>query len=148
MTQDIDAAVALIKEFEGLELEPYRDPVGLWTIGYGHLIRGDETFTRITEGEAEALLRKDLKEAMDVVNGVVKSPLNWHQKAALYSFVFNLGGKKFKNSTLLKLLNKGEYKLAEGEFKRWIYAGGKELAGLVRRRIAERDMFNGLITKR
>lgn len=130
----------LIKEFEGLSLTSYKDPVGIWTIGYGH-IKTAKPGMVITEKQAEDLLRADLKEAEQAVNKFVQVPLNSNQFSALVSFVFNLGAGNFKSSTLLRELNKGNYIGASVQFERWVYAGGKILNGLIRRRKAESKLF-------
>ncbi|ANR79919.1 muraminidase [Kosakonia sacchari] len=134
--------LALIKSFEGLRLEKYKDAVGKWTIGYGHLILPDEKFPHaITEAEAEALLRTDLLMTERGVHKAVTVDLNQNQFDALVAFTFNLGAGNLQSSTLLKLLNQGEYAQAADQFLRWNKAGGKVLAGLTRRREAERALF-------
>ncbi|WLI75099.1 lysozyme [Kosakonia sp. H02] len=137
-----EAGLALIKSFEGLRLEKYKDAVGKWTIGYGHLILPNESFPRpITEAEAEALLRADLQMTERGVHKLVTVDLNQNQFDALVSFTFNLGAGNLQTSTLLKLLNQGQYAQAADQFPRWNKAGGKVLAGLTRRREAERGLF-------
>ncbi|WP_312691151.1 lysozyme [Kosakonia sp.] len=137
-----DAGVQLIKSFEGLRLEKYKDAVGKWTIGYGHLILPNESFTRpLTQAEADALLRADLGSAERSLHRLVTVDLNQNQFDALVSFTFNLGAGNLQTSTLLRLLNAGEYSQAADQFPRWNKAGGKVLAGLTRRREAERALF-------
>lgn len=132
----------LIKSFEGLRLEKYQDAVGKWTIGYGHLILPNEHFEReLTESEALSLLQQDLVRTEKGVSQYVCIDVNQHQFDALVSFTFNLGIGNFQKSTLLILLNKGEIAQAADQFLRWNKAGGKELAGLTRRRNAERNLF-------
>lgn len=136
------AGINLIKEFEGLKLGKYKDAVGLWTIGYGHLIRPEETFDRrLTEEEAESLLRKDLQEAEKGIKRLVSVPLTQNQFDALVSFVFNVGVGRLENSTLLKRLNVKDYPAAAAELLKWNKAGGKKLAGLTRRRKEEKTLF-------
>ena len=130
----------LIKSFEGLELEAYLCPADIWTIGYGHtgnVKEGDS----ITKAEAEALLDKDLRTFRNGVKRLVKVPLNENQFGALVSFAYNLGLGSLQNSTLLKMLNAGDYTGAADQFLRWNKSGGKVLTGLVRRREAERAVF-------
>lgn len=140
-----DDGLTLIKRFEGLELSAYQDSVGVWTIGYGHTsAAGDPQVTpgqRITEAEAEAILRKDLRYFEDGVRDVVKVPLNSDQFSALVSFAFNLGVGALGGSTLLRKLNAGDYQGAANEFPRWVKAGGQTLLGLVKRRNAEQALF-------
>jgi lysozyme len=130
----------LIKEFEGFRAKAYKCPAGVWTIGYGHT-RGVTPTMTITLVEAEKLLRQDVGWAETVVNEYVSVGLNQSQFDALVSFVFNVGSGHFKSSTLLKKLNKGEYKEVPIELKRWNKANGKVLPGLTRRRKAEGDLF-------
>ena len=130
----------LIKSFEGLELEAYLCPADIWTIGYGHtgnVKEGDS----ITKSEAESLLDKDLQTFRNGVKRLVKVPLNENQFGALVSFAYNLGLGSLQSSTLLKMLNAGDYTGAADQFLRWNKSGGKVLTGLVRRREAERAVF-------
>lgn len=135
-----DSGIKFVKEREGVFLTAYLDPIGIPTIGAGH-IKGVRMGQAITMEQADALLREDLQESERAVNASVTVPLTQNQFDALVSFVFNLGEGNFKNSTLLRLLNQGDYKGAAGQFERWVNAGGKPLAGLVARRKAEAEMF-------
>lgn len=141
MRQTNQAGVDLIKSFEGLRLSPYKDPVGLLTVGYGHLIKNGEHFGTLTEAEAEALLRADLHDAEAAVERLIKVPLTGNQHAALASFAFNLGEGNLAKSTLLRKLNAGDYAGAGFEFLKWNKAKGRVLPGLVRRRRAEMELF-------
>lgn len=134
------AGLDLIKSFEGLKLKAYRDPVGIWTIGYGHT-RNVKAGQVISPSQAVELLKEDLKDAEADVDRLVKVQINPSQRAALVSFVFNLGGTNFAKSTLLRKLNAGDYAGAAEEFGRWVNAGGQRLPGLVRRREAEKKLF-------
>ena len=133
--------LAKIKEFEGLRLEAYLDSAGVPTIGYGHtgddVIMGD----RISEYWANHLLKADLYDvelAVDLL-GVAKTQ---GQFDALVSFAYNLGIGRLKRSTLLKVIREGGSKRAiTKEFKRWVYADGKRLPGLVKRREWEAKRF-------
>jgi len=133
--------IDLIKEFEGLELKAYKDSVGVVTIGYGHT--GSDVYMGqvITESQAETLLKSDLAKFEKGVAELVKVPLNENQHAALISFSFNLGLGNLKSSTLLRKLNSLDYTGAASEFPRWDKAGGKVLAGLTKRRLAEKELF-------
>lgn len=145
--RDVSAkGIELIKHFEGLYLQAYQDSVGVWTIGWGHtgLTHRDGTVHRgrkITEAEAEALLRHDMDVFEGRVMEAVKVPLNDDEFAALVSFDFNTGG--LPKSTLLRKLNSGDRAGAADEFLRWDKAGGKVLRGLTRRRQSERNLFLG-----
>jgi len=132
----------LIMRFEGLRLEPYDDAAGLPTIGYGHLIRPGEAFgEEITEEEAEALLRNDLGVAERAVLRLIHVPLTDRQFDALASFTFNLGSGALQRSTLRQKVNHEEHAEVPPEFKRWVWAGGRKLNGLVRRRAAEAQRY-------
>lgn len=133
--------LALVKRFEGLCLSAYRDAVGVWTIGYGST-RGVQGGMVITEVEAEARLRRDLEEAEQWVELLCEVPLTQGQFDAMVSFTFNLGPGALGKSTLLKKVNAGDYAGASFEFGRWVKAGGEVLPGLVRRRAAERALFD------
>ncbi len=139
--------IELIKQFEGCVLKAYKCPAGIWTIGYGHTAGVIEGQT-ITRAEAEGLLKQDLARFERVINNIVKVEINQNQFDALVSFSYNLGSGALNNSTLLRLLNKGDYNGAAEQFDRWVYAGGKKLAGLVKRRTAEKELFLKPITTR
>ena len=134
-------AAALIKEFEGLYLKSYLCPAGKPTIGFGH-VDGVQLGQEITLEEADSFLFDDMLEADACVEDYCEAPLTENQRAALVSFVFNLGCGNFRSSTLLKLLNLEDYKGASKQFLRWDKAGGKSLAGLARRRAAEKALFD------
>ena len=132
----------LVKRFEGLRLERYLDAAGLPTIGYGHLIRpGEEFGDGITETEAEELLRRDLQLAERAVLRLIRVPLTDGRFDALVSFTFNLGPGALQRSTLRRKVNREEHALVPAEFLRWVWAGGRKLKGLVRRRQAETAVY-------
>lgn len=133
--------IELIKSFEGLELKAYKDPIGIPTIGYGHIKDVQMGDSLSNEAEAVALLQKDLLIYEKAVNNAVKVTINQNQFDALVSFTYNLGGGALRKSTLLKRLNSGNMLAASKEFRRWVKAGGRTLKGLVRRREAERVLF-------
>lgn len=137
--------IQLIKQFEGCRLKAYKCPAGIWTIGIGHTgivngkpITADMT---ITELMAETLLAIDLQKFENAINTKVKKPLTQNEFDSLTSLVFNIGIGAFEQSTMLKLLNQGNFELAAKQFDRWIYAGGKPLKGLIKRRAAEKALF-------
>jgi lysozyme len=132
-----EAGLGLIKSFEKCVLHPYDDGAGYMTIGWGHLIKKGEKFTRITRAEADAILVNDLSIAESAVERNVKVALNDNQFAALVSFTFNVGEGGLKRSSLLRLLNRGNYDAVPEALKVWNKANGKVLKGLVRRRAAE-----------
>ncbi len=141
------AGLDLVKEFEGLarqlsdgRIAAYLDAVGIPTIGYGHTA-GVQMGQVISVQEADRFLRQDLQEAETAVSQLVQARINENQFSALVSFVFNLGGGAFAESTLLREVNAGNLQAAAAQFPRWVYAGGRQLPGLVRRRQAEQALF-------
>ncbi|MGB1539350.1 MAG: lysozyme [Rickettsiales bacterium] len=134
--------VSLIKYFEGFSPAVYLDAAGLATIGYGHLLRKNEVYEgEITQRQAEILLQQDLGVAQRAVQRLVHVPLTDNQFAALVSFAFNLGAGALQRSTLRHKVNREEHGEVPAEFKRWVWAGGKRLAGLIRRREAEAVLY-------
>lgn len=134
--------LALIKKFEGCELEAYQCSAGVWTIGYGHT-KGVAPGDSVSQEEAEQMLVDELHEYESYVNEYVTVALSQNQFDALVSWVYNLGPANLKASTMLKVLNSGEYEDVPAQMKRWNKAGGKVLEGLIRRREAEACLFNG-----
>ncbi|MGB3767853.1 MAG: lysozyme [Phormidesmis sp.] len=132
----------LIKSFEGLRLRAYQDAVGIWTIGYG-TTRGVRPGMTISEAEAELFLQQDLVRFEQAINDSLKVPVNDNQFSALSCFTYNVGPGAFRSSTLLKMLNQQDVYGAADQFPRWNKAGGRPLAGLTRRRKAERHLFLG-----
>jgi len=143
MTLVPSQALALIKQFEGLSLTAYPDPgtgAEPWTIGYGHT--GDVTKGMvITQEQADAFLLQDAQNAVNQILSLVKVPLTSNQLSALIDFVYNLGIGNLRSSTLLKLLNAGNYAGAANQFLVWDQAAGHVMPGLFRRRMAERTLF-------
>ena len=135
-----EKGLSLIKRWEGFRAKAYRDPVGIWTIGYGH-IKGVRPGDYMTEPQALALLREEVKEYEEPVRRAVAVDLNQNQFDALVSFTYNVGAGAFSQSTLLGLLNQGRYKAAANQFLRWVKGGGRTLPGLVSRRQDERELF-------
>lgn len=125
--------IGAVKSFEGVKLQAYRCPAGVWTIGIGHTV-GVKPGQHITMEQAESLLHGDLLPCVKYVNslGVCRTQ---GQFDALVDFVFNLGTGALMRSTLYKKIRMGA-KLADiqAEFRKWVYAGGKVLPGLVKRR--------------
>lgn len=131
----------LIKKWESLELKAYLPtPNDVWTIGWGHT-KGVKRGMTITRHQAQRFFEEDVQWAEDAVNKLVKVPLNQNQFDALVSFVFNIGETNFRNSTLLRKLNRKDYEGAANEFPRWKHQKGKVLRGLVRRRAEEMEIF-------
>ena len=142
-----DNGIRLIQEFEGLRLTSYLCSAGVPTIGYGATYYADGTKVKlgqtITRDQANQLLKDHLKEFEGSVIGLLNTTkVNQNQFDALVSFAFNLGPYNLKSSTLLKKVNKNpKDPTIRDEFMRWTKAGGKEVAGLVKRRKAEVALF-------
>lgn len=133
--------IRFIKQHEGFSATPYSDVAGYSTIGYGHCIKPGEKFERISEPQAEALLAEDLAAAEHCILRLVKAALSQNQFDALVSLIFNIGERAFQNSTLLRMINNGDFQGASAQFERWVYAGGKKQPGLISRRKAENILF-------
>ena len=135
-----ESLIQKLKEFEGLRLEAYLDAAGVPTIGYGHtrhVTLGD----RLTEYWADQLLREDVRNVVRDISqlGVVRTQ---GQMDALVSFAFNLGIGRLLRSTLLKKIRSGaSMHQIRKEFMRWVYADGKRLKGLEKRRQWEANRF-------
>ena len=125
---------------EGRKYAAYKDVAGVWTVCDGHTGRDIVRGKTYTDRECDQLLWKDLQPAKRTVDSLVKVPLGEYQRAALYSFVFNVGSDAFSKSTLLRKLNKGDHAGACEEMRRWVYAGGMRWKGLQNRREMERSM--------
>lgn len=159
--QKFISAIELIKRFEGIEdgdpstvnLDPYLCPAGYWTIGWGHVVldadgkqlkgAGNRKAAQaiyphgITMAEAETLLADDVRRFSAGVAKLVKAVLTDNQFCALVSFSFNVGIGAFSGSELLRAINNGAFDRVPAQIMRWTKSGGKELAGLKRRREAE-----------
>jgi lysozyme len=130
----------LTEQFEGDRLVAYQDSKGVWTIGYGHT-RGVVAGMTCTQEQADQWLAEDIAWAASEVNKLVHVPLTQAEFDSLVDFTFNCGAGSFDHSTLLKLVNAGDYAGAAAQFGDWVYAGGKKLPGLVTRRAAEATLF-------
>jgi len=135
-------AIKLIKECEGCKLNAYKDSVGIWTIGYGH-IQGVKEGMKITQEQAEEYFKSDIMDYLLPVQKEVGNICNANQIAALTSFAFNLGNAALKSSTLLKVIKKNpkDFIGIRSEFLKWIYAKKKPLKGLKTRRGKEADLY-------
>jgi lysozyme len=140
------AGLDAIKSHEALRLVKYRDQAGLWTIGYGHLIRPWENFDAgITEEKALGLLVADLAEAERAVNAGVRVPVSQSMYDAMVSLAFNIGSGAFASSSVLRRVNQGDLEGAASAFALWnkVTIDGALVVsnGLVSRRAAEAAMF-------
>ena len=147
---------ALLKEWEGLRTEVYADSGSEPTIGIGHrLTRAERTSGKIlltgqaikysgglTQAQCWTLLHQDLEPVERLVNTAVMRPLTQNQFEALCAFAFNIGNGAFAGSTLLKLLNRGDYSAVPVQLTRWIYDNGQVVEGLTNRRAKEIALWN------
>lgn len=138
-------ALPLVMEFEGCRLRSYKCPAGVWTCGWGET-EGVTKDTQWTQEEADAKLRRRL---MQFIDGVLDACPELkddppYRLAACASLAYNIGLGAFANSTVCKKTKIGEYESAANAFLLWNKAGGKVLPGLVRRREAERRIYEGL----
>lgn len=140
-----EVGLNLIKGFESFQPVAYVCPAGKWTVGYG-CTTDVAPGMRITQAEGDQRLKEDLQSAENCVNHSLPGVnLTQGEFDALVSFVFNCGCAAFRGSTMYKLLLTGRMEDAAKQFDRWVHAGGKELEGLVRRRAAERALFESSI---
>ena len=131
-----------IKSFEAFSEYSYYCPAGNKTIGWGHVIKDTETIEEpLSEEDGEILLKKDVQSSERAVFRNISVPLSDNQFDALVSFTFNCGAGALQRSTLRMKVNRGEYGEAAEEFSRWCKIGGKTSKGLLRRRLAEKEMF-------
>ena len=130
----------LTEQFEGCRLTAYQDSGGIWTCGYGHTA-GVDASTTCTQEQAEIWLQEDVQSAANIVNKCVSVPLTQGEFDALVDLTFNIGGGNFRHSTMLALLNQSDYNGAASQFERWDKVGGQVIAGLLRRRLAEKEEF-------
>jgi lysozyme len=143
----------LIKEFEGFYPRPYKDPVGIWTIGYGTIKYPDGRSVQpndppIDEKTAETFLLAEIRGIENFLNNNLKVNLNQNQFDALCSFAYNLGINALKNSTLFKLVNQNPNDPnIRNEFLKWdkgrINGELKVIPGLYKRRVAESNLYFG-----
>lgn len=144
MTRQInDAGRQLIKKFEALRFRAYPDPATggkPWTIGYGHTA-GVTNGDACSQTQADHWLDEDILSTASAVEKAIEVVLSDNQYAALVSFAFNVGIDNFRRSTLLRMINAEDFDGAADQFLRWNKAAGKVLAGLTKRREAERELF-------
>lgn len=141
-------ALALLKQLEGWREKPYKDGGNKLTVGYGHLMRPDEKYTKITKEKGEALFALDVQEAEDIVNNAVTVDLEQSEFDALVLFVYNIGGEKFLKSGTLRVLNSGDYAGALARMQLWnkitMEDGTLKVSrGLKNRRTTEAKVWHG-----
>ena len=138
-------AIALVADVEGFCAKPYQCPAKVWTIGFGTTRIDGRPVSAATPGisreTAHRLLAADMATRIEQVDSMLRVRLNANQKAALYSFAYNVGVTAFRDSTMLRHINAGRVELAGAEFSRWVYVSGCRSPGLEARRAAERALF-------
>lgn len=135
----------IIKRFEGLRLDSYRCPAGVATVGWGHTGPDVRIPMTITVGEAERLLDADCARFEAVLSAMLEGcPTSDDEYSAMGSLMFNIGPGRFATSTLLKRHKAGNKVGAANAFLSWVFGGGKKLPGLIRRREAEKELYEGL----
>jgi len=132
----LSLAADLVRKFEGCKLTAYQDDGGVWTIGYGHTAGAKEGLVW-TQDQAEAALTTDLQNAAMGLFGVIKAKLSDRQMAALISLAFNVGASSLKGSMLITAVNDGRWADVVRQFIAWDHDNGKEVKGLLRRRLIE-----------
>lgn len=135
------AGIELIKFYEGFRAEAYLCPANVWTIGYG-TTAGVKRGQTVTKEQALTLLMKDVAKFEKTVNKLVKVKLTQNQFDGLVAFVYNVGPGNFQSSTLLSLLNQGNYASVSKQMARWNKGDGRVLSGLVKRRASEGVLFD------
>lgn len=146
-------AALLIRPWEGLSLQPYRDVVGVATVCYGHTGRVEAR--AYSQAECDALFASDLGQAWATVQRCYSGPMTEYQAAALISLAFRAGPgaagvkdgvcwlKSGRQPTIRALANAGRWAEACAQLDYWVYAGGQKVRGLVRRAAAERRLCEG-----
>lgn len=166
MARDLTQAIDLIRRYEGIadgdpatvKLDPYLCPAGYWTIGWGHVVRGPDgkpirgienrAAARaiypggIAMDEAAVLLADDVRRFAAGIEALLRVRVNDRQFSALLSFAYNCGLGALKTSTLLRLLNQGQYGAVPEQLMRWTKVNGKESKGLRNRRLAEAALWS------
>lgn len=132
----------LTEQFEGCELQSYRDQRGVWTIGYGHTGADVVPGLTWTQQQCEDALARDIEWAEKWVNGIVKAPMTQGEFDALVDLTFNIGCGNFKDSHVLQAFNAGDKSTAAKAFEMWDKIHSVVSAGLLRRRVAEEAEFN------
>jgi len=139
-----ETGLNLIKGYEGLRMSAHYAPNEEWTVGYGHTSTARHGMS-VTEGDAERLLKDDVRPIEQLIADTVRAPLNQNEHDALVSLIFNIGEENWKRSTVLRKLNAGDKIGAANAFEQWskAYVNNElvTLDGLVRRRAAEKSLF-------
>jgi len=133
-------ASVMLPELEGIKYVASPDVAGTLDVCYGHTGKDIIKGKRYTDKECRALLDADLKAVAAGVDPYIRSDISNTQRAAIYTFAYNVGITAFRNSMMLKKINAGDQKGACDELRRWTYAGGKQWKGLMNRRAIEHEL--------
>ncbi|WP_235845347.1 lysozyme [Morganella psychrotolerans] len=136
----------MIQTLEGVKYTPYKDVAGVLTVCYGYTgndIQPGKTYTKM---ECLNLLHEDLTKVRRAVDPMITVPVDDNTRAAIYSFVYNIGTGAFSRSAMLRKLNAGDITGACDEMKRWTFAGGKQWQGLINRRETENAVCRGILS--
>ncbi|KWV17149.1 lysozyme [Xanthomonas translucens] len=145
----IAVAASLVRKWEGCRLTAYPDPAtgaDPWTIGYGATGPGIRKGVTWTQAQADQRLEHDVSRFVDGVLVFLKRPATDNQLGAMASLAYNIGLRRFSESTLLRLFNEGKTLAAGQQFNVWTMAAGKRMQGLVNRRADERRVFETAAT--
>lgn len=140
-----EEGLALIRQSEGFRAKAYRDPVGIWTIGFGHTSAAGppQVFEglAITPEQGRKILARDVEMFALGVAKALRAPVTGNEFSALVSFAYNVGLGAFQRSSVLQAVNAGDREAVPRRLQLWVKAGGKVLPGLVKRRAAEAALF-------
>lgn len=143
MDEALSILIQHLKEFEGCRLKAYQDTGGVWTVGYGCTGPNIVKSTVWTQAYADSALKERAAKALS--NAIKYSPTladkSPYRQAAIASFIFNCGSTAYKNSTLKKCVDTGEWDKAQVQIQRWNKDNGRIIAGLARRRTQEAHML-------
>jgi lysozyme len=141
---NLEPLLLLVKKFEGLKLKAYKCPAGVWTCGYGTTGKDVKEGTVFTLEQAEQRLREEVEKAVSAAKNLsprLTLPENANRLLAVADFIYNAGAGNYAGSTLRKKIDAGDFDGAAQEFRRWVFAKGVKLPGLVKRREEERKLF-------
>jgi lysozyme len=134
--------IRLIKGFESFSPILYLCPAQVWSVGFGHVVKPGEVFDLPLSPESgEIILLRDVSVAERAISRLIHVPLSQNQWDAITSFVFNLGSGALQASMLRQVINRGDLDEAPTQIRRWVYAGGRKLKGLIARREIEARLF-------
>lgn len=142
----VTAAFFMIQTLGGVKYTPYKDVAGVLTVCYGYAGKEIQLGKTYTKTECLNLLQEDLTKIRRVVDPMIKVQIDDNTRAAIYSFVYNVGPGAFSRSKMLRKLNAGDITEACDEMKCWTFAGGKQWQGLINRRETENAVCRGILS--